>query len=189
MRSRFNTALGAVLTCALPLAPSFAAERSYAQTRKPTAHDIAAIRDCAARNKDNLDEGERRCLFNLVAEPCINKPSEDANKPTEADCYRMEDSIWDGLLNENYKSLLDTPGYARRWPDGQSPCHAARVDGIPGHHVPVLRRQDPGFDGDRNARRLRHARVRATGNAAQVLRRIVSGKQATSIRTGCDGWR
>jgi uncharacterized protein YecT (DUF1311 family) len=104
MRSRFNTAFGAVLTCALPLALSFAAERSHAQTRKPTAQ----IRDCAARNKDNLDEGERQCLFNLVAEPCINKPSGDANKPTEADCYRMEDSIWDGLLNENYKGLLDT---------------------------------------------------------------------------------
>ena len=96
MRSRLNTAFSAVLMCALPLALSFAAARSDAQTRKPTAREIAAIRDCATRNKDNLDEGERQCLFNLVADPCINKPSGDANKPTEADCYRrVEDSIWD----------------------------------------------------------------------------------------------
>ena len=108
MRSRFNPAFSAALMCALQLALSFAAELSYAQTRKPTAHEIASIRDCATRNKDNLDEGERQCLFNLVADPCINKPSGGANKPAEADCYRMEDSIWDGLLNENYKSLLDT---------------------------------------------------------------------------------
>ena len=108
MISRLNTAFSAVLMCALQLALSFAAERSDAQTRKPTPHEIAAIRDCATGNKDNLDEGERQCLFNLVADPCINKPSGDASKPAEADCYRMEDSIWDGLLNENYKSLLDT---------------------------------------------------------------------------------
>src|SRR5260221_14489537 len=106
MISRFNTAFSAVLMCALQLALSFAAERSYAQTRKPTAREIAAIRDCATRNKDNLDEGERQCLFNLVADPCINKPSGDSNKPTEADCYRMEASIWDGLLNGDYKAHL-----------------------------------------------------------------------------------
>jgi uncharacterized protein YecT (DUF1311 family) len=108
MRSRFNPAFGAALICALQLALSFVAELSYAETRKPTAHEVAAIRDCATRNKDNVNEGERQCLFNLVADPCINKPSGDADKPTEADCTRMEDSIWDGLLNENYKTLLDT---------------------------------------------------------------------------------
>jgi uncharacterized protein YecT (DUF1311 family) len=94
--------------CVLQLTLSFAAELSCAQTRKPTAHEIASIRDCATKNKDNLDEGERQCLFNLVADPCINKPAADANKPTEADCYHIEDLIWDGLLNENYKSPLDT---------------------------------------------------------------------------------
>ena len=25
-----------------------------------------------------------------------------------ADCYRLEGAIWDGLLNDNYKSLLET---------------------------------------------------------------------------------
>jgi uncharacterized protein YecT (DUF1311 family) len=84
---------------------SFAAPSSRAQTRKPTANEVARIRDCAARNGDNLDEGERLCLFKLVADPCVGR---DANTATTVDCYRAENSIWDGLLNENYKSLLDT---------------------------------------------------------------------------------
>ena len=108
MRSRFNTALSAVLMCTLQLALSFAAERGYAQTRKPTAHEIAAIRDCATRNKDNLDEGERQCLFNLVGDPCVNKPPAAASEAVVADCYRIENAIWDALLNDNYKSLADT---------------------------------------------------------------------------------
>jgi len=108
MRSRFNTAFSAVLMCTLPLALSFAAERCYAQTRKPTAHEIAAIRDCATKNRDNLDEGERQCLFNLVATPCINKAPKLASDRMMADCYRVEDLIWNDLLNQNYKSLLAT---------------------------------------------------------------------------------
>ena len=108
MRSPFNSAFRAVLIFVLQLGLSFAAELSHAQTRKPTANEIASIRNCATKNKDNLDEGERQCLFKLVAEPCINKRSGDANKSIVVDRYRIDNSIWDGLLNENYKSLLDT---------------------------------------------------------------------------------
>ena len=66
-----------------------AAEPGQAQSRKATANEIAAIRDCAARNKDDLDEGERKCLFNLVAERCLKKGP--ANNVAEADCYRIEE--------------------------------------------------------------------------------------------------
>src|ERR1035437_3581525 len=108
MRSSFNPAFRAALICVLQLGLSFAAELSHAQTRKPTAHEIASIRDCATKNRDDLDEGERRCLFNLVAEPCIKKPLGDADKSIVVDCYLIENSIWDGLLNDHYKSLLET---------------------------------------------------------------------------------
>ena len=108
MRSSFNPAFRAALICVLQLGLSLAAELSHAQTRKPTAHEIASIRDCATKNRDDLDEGERRCLFNLVAEPCIKKPLGEADKSIVVDCYLIENSIWDGLLNDNYKSLLDT---------------------------------------------------------------------------------
>jgi uncharacterized protein YecT (DUF1311 family) len=104
----FSLPLRAALICILQLGLGFAAESSHAQTRKPTATEIASIRDCATRNKDNLDEGERQCLFNLVAQRCIDKPLGAADDSTVVDCYRIENLIWDGLLNDNYKALLDT---------------------------------------------------------------------------------
>jgi uncharacterized protein YecT (DUF1311 family) len=87
---------------------SVAAESSQAETRKATANELARIRDCATRNSDNVDEGERQCVFKLVADPCIGKPGREPDTATVVDCYRLENSIWDGLLNDNYKSLLDT---------------------------------------------------------------------------------
>jgi len=106
MKSLSNPVFMAALVCILGL--GLAAEPVQAQTRKPTAREIAAIRDCAARNADNLDEGERQCLFNLVADPCTGKPPGEAADWVVADCFRIENSIWDQMLNENYKALLDT---------------------------------------------------------------------------------
>jgi uncharacterized protein YecT (DUF1311 family) len=108
MRRSSGAALRGALICVLQLSLSFVAESSHAQTRKPTANEIASIRDCASKNKDNPDEGERQCLFNLVAQPCIDKPSGGASDSIVVDCYRIENLIWDGLLNDNYKALLDT---------------------------------------------------------------------------------
>jgi hypothetical protein len=76
----------------------------HAQSRKPTAHEVAAIRDCAKKYETNVDEGERRCLFDLVPDPCTKTPEGSSNLGT-ADCFRIEGAIWDGLLNENYKAL------------------------------------------------------------------------------------
>ena len=107
MKSRFGPALKGALICVLQLGLGVASDVSYAQTRKPAATEIATIRNCAIKNGDNLDEGERQCLFNLVAQPCIDKAGNGSNAGT-ADCYRIEGAIWDGFLNDNYKSLLDT---------------------------------------------------------------------------------
>jgi uncharacterized protein YecT (DUF1311 family) len=91
------------LSLLLSLAVTAAAQ---AQSRQPTAQEVAAVRDCTAKNKDNLDDGERQCLFNLVATPCLKAAgSADA---AMADCYEIEGAIWDQLLNENYKTLLGT---------------------------------------------------------------------------------
>ena len=84
-----------------------AVQPSEAQTRKASAKEIATIRDCATKYADNLDDGERQCLFKLVADPCMGKP-EEAQKAVVVECYLVENSIWDALLNENYKSLLET---------------------------------------------------------------------------------
>ena len=95
------TGVAALLACIVSAAGD-------AQTgRKPTAQEIAAIRSCAAKYRENLDEGERNCLFNLVATPCTNTPAGASNLGT-ADCYRVEWAIWDELLNENFKELRET---------------------------------------------------------------------------------
>ena len=37
----------------------------------------------------------------------MGKHPDDARDQLAADCYRIEETIWDSLLNENYKALLD----------------------------------------------------------------------------------
>src|SRR6202035_880152 len=108
MKSSFNRPLLGAMICMMQLGLCLGAGSSQAQTRNPGPSEIAAIRDCANRNADNLDEGERQCLFDLVAQPCTNKPPGAADNATVVDCYRIENSIWDALLNDNYKSLLET---------------------------------------------------------------------------------
>jgi uncharacterized protein YecT (DUF1311 family) len=98
MRARVFLAL-AFLMSGLPLTGA------YAQPRKPTAQEVAAIRNCASKYQDDVDEGERHCVFNLVATPCTNTREGSSNLGT-ADCYRVEWVIWDNLLNENFKDLM-----------------------------------------------------------------------------------
>jgi uncharacterized protein YecT (DUF1311 family) len=78
----------------------------HAQNRQPTAPEIKAVRDCAEKYRDDPGEGENHCFFSLVAEPC-SKAEGGSNLGT-ADCYRIETIVWDGLLNDNYKELLDS---------------------------------------------------------------------------------
>jgi uncharacterized protein YecT (DUF1311 family) len=71
---------------------------------KPTAKQIAAVRACATKYQDDVDEGERQCIF-LAAKPCTEK-SEDLSTQAMANCYRVERMIWDDLLNEKFQNLL-----------------------------------------------------------------------------------
>jgi uncharacterized protein YecT (DUF1311 family) len=98
MRIPISLAL-AIIVSGMPLTGT------YAQTRRPTAQEVAAIRNCATQYQDDVDEGERQCLFNLVATPCTKTREGSSNLGT-ADCYRVEWVIWDNLLNENFKNLM-----------------------------------------------------------------------------------
>jgi uncharacterized protein YecT (DUF1311 family) len=89
----------AIVLAGLPLVGA------QAEPRKPTAQEVTAIRNCAAKYQEDLDAVERECLFKLVGDPCTNTPEGSSNVGT-ADCYRLETSIWDNLLNENFKDLL-----------------------------------------------------------------------------------
>ena len=99
MRARLVSVTLAALLAAAVVAPA------AAQSRKPTAPEVAAIRDCATKTKDDVDAGEGRCLFKLVADPCM-APVGSAADRVMADCFQIEGVVWDELLNENYKSLL-----------------------------------------------------------------------------------
>ena len=100
---RFHTVSAAFLVCLAVMASAAAS----AQSRKPAAAEVIAIRNCATKDQDDLDKGEQDCLFKLVAEPCIG-PAGNATSAATADCYRIEGTIWNDLLNANYKTLLGT---------------------------------------------------------------------------------
>ena len=84
-----------------------AADAGYAQTRKPTGQESEAIRTCAKKYADDVSAGEQHCVFNLVADPCTKK-SRGAGDVGAADCYAVENVIWDNLLNEDFQILKDT---------------------------------------------------------------------------------
>lgn len=96
-----------VSTALLILLAAAASAPAQAQSRKPTALEVAAVRDCATKTRDDVDAGEAKCLFKLVADLCM-EPVGAAPDRVMADCFRIEGVIWYDLLNENYKSLLAT---------------------------------------------------------------------------------
>jgi uncharacterized protein YecT (DUF1311 family) len=87
----------------LALAAILASTPAGAQTRQPTAAEIKLLRDCAAKHPDD-GKGEEECAFKLVADPCIEKNGSNLGT---ADCYRIETVIWDAILNDNYKALME----------------------------------------------------------------------------------
>ncbi len=71
-----------------------------------TGRDVAAIRACAEKYADNLEEGERWCVFALVSDPCTKRPGGQSTQGT-AECFRAEQGIWNDLLNENFRALRE----------------------------------------------------------------------------------
>jgi uncharacterized protein YecT (DUF1311 family) len=76
---------------------------SHAQNRQPTATEIKLVRDCGAKHPDD-GKREEECAFKLVADPCIEKNGSNLGA---ADCFRIETVIWDTILNDNYKELME----------------------------------------------------------------------------------
>ena len=101
MRNRLLTVL-AMITVACSLGWAVA----QAESRKPTPKEVSAIRACADKYKDDLSAVEGRCLFKLVADPCTESREGRSNVGT-ANCFRLEQAIWDELLNANFSALRD----------------------------------------------------------------------------------
>jgi hypothetical protein len=72
MMARSAARRWAAFVCLLPFLLGAAA--AHAQSRKPTAHEVAAIRECAKKCETDMDEGERQYPFNLVADGCQKTP-------------------------------------------------------------------------------------------------------------------
>jgi len=92
-----------ILACVISVLSGI--EPAAAQDRSPSARDVSRIRACVDKNRDDLDEGERQCLFKLVSDPCVKRS--DTSNHAVIDCHETELKIWDDLLNATYKKLRD----------------------------------------------------------------------------------
>jgi uncharacterized protein YecT (DUF1311 family) len=98
MRKPHVRRLAAAFIAALCITAAWSA---HAQTRKATAQETKLIRDCVDQKTESR-KGEQ-CI-GLVSNRCVKQPGGDANL-NRADCYRVEQDIWDALLNEKYQEL------------------------------------------------------------------------------------
>ena len=73
-----------------------------AQERKATPQEKATIEACFTSKLDS-PEGIEGCLFK-VAEPCADAAG--GSTFATSDCYRVEQTIWDGLLNAAHRELI-----------------------------------------------------------------------------------
>ncbi|HLH92481.1 MAG TPA: lysozyme inhibitor LprI family protein [Xanthobacteraceae bacterium] len=89
------------LSILVAMAAAFLVDTSHAAA---AGQDDTAIRACAQKYVDDIDEGERHCIFAIVADPCTEKPENQSTVAT-AECYDRERKIWDALLNENFRAL------------------------------------------------------------------------------------
>jgi uncharacterized protein YecT (DUF1311 family) len=87
----------AALLCGVP--------QGFAQSAA-SPKDAAAIRACAGKYPDNLNEAERHCIFAIVVDPCTKRRTGQSSQGA-AGCYRAEHDIWDELLNENFRALRE----------------------------------------------------------------------------------
>ena len=94
---------GIALTCVLQLVSSFYAELGHARTRKPTANEVASIRICASKNKEdsNLppDRSAPETLSGQSCDPAEIKPPDDVvasqllDRIGRDDDFTMDDNV------------------------------------------------------------------------------------------------
>jgi uncharacterized protein YecT (DUF1311 family) len=83
-----------------------AVHTAAAQGAQATRKDAGAIRACADKYAQNVNEAERRCIFAIVVEPCTKTRVGQSSQGASA-CYHVEQDIWDELLNENFRVLRE----------------------------------------------------------------------------------
>ena len=88
--------------------PAIPLGNAQAQTRKPTAKETTAIRDCLAKYGDDLDAwaNGNACSMSSLRPARRQKMARAITAPQIAIVSKL--AIWDDLLNANFKVLLDT---------------------------------------------------------------------------------
>ena len=93
------------LALALIVAPSLPARADA-----PVAKDVATIGNCL-RKQDNrkggaTQEGEEAACLMTVAKPCIGDEGAATDR-RQIDCLARERLVWDQILNESYKTMMN----------------------------------------------------------------------------------
>jgi uncharacterized protein YecT (DUF1311 family) len=81
-----------------------------ARADAPVAKDVATIGECL-RKQDKKGGGsqeadEAACLM-TVAKPCMGGDEAAANERRKIDCLDRERQVWDQILNESYKTMMN----------------------------------------------------------------------------------
>jgi len=81
-----------------------------ARADAPLARDVATIGNCL-RKQDNrkggaTQEGEEAACLMTVAKPCIGDEGAATDR-RQIDCLARERLVWDQILNESYKTMMN----------------------------------------------------------------------------------
>jgi len=96
------SSLALALIVALPLP---------ARAEAPAAKDVATIGDCLRKQDKRkggaTQEGDEAACLMTVAKPCMGGDEAAANDRRKIDCLDRERRVWDQILNESYKTMMD----------------------------------------------------------------------------------
>jgi uncharacterized protein YecT (DUF1311 family) len=80
-----------------------------ARAEAPAAKDVATIGDCLRKQDKKgggTQEGDEAACLMTVAKPCMGDEAA-ATSRTQIDCLERERLVWDQILNESYKTMMN----------------------------------------------------------------------------------
>ncbi len=80
-----------------------------ARAEAPVAKDVATIGDCLRKQDKkggSTQEGDEAACLMTVAKPCMGDEAA-ASSRSQVDCLERERLVWDQILNESYKTMIN----------------------------------------------------------------------------------
>lgn len=82
-----------------------------ARAEAPAAKDVATISDCLRKQDKKkgggTQEGEEAACLMTVAKSCMGGDEAAANDRRKIDCLDRERQVWDQILNDSYKAMMN----------------------------------------------------------------------------------